>query len=74
MRRHSDQDRREVLIEVTARGEELLTRLSLLHWQELRANGPALSGALRSLLEQANLAELPEEVLSRSNAERISDA
>ena len=41
-RRHCDQDHREVLIELTAYGEELLNRLSALLLQELRIAGPAL--------------------------------
>ena len=35
-RRQSDVDHREVLIELTPHGEELLRRLSILHWQELK--------------------------------------
>ena len=49
-RRHSNGDRREVFIELTAHGEELLHRLSILHWQELRDAGPALSRALSAIL------------------------
>ncbi|MGA9244403.1 MAG: MarR family transcriptional regulator [Silvibacterium sp.] len=45
-RRPSDQDRREVLVELTAHGEELLHQLSVLHWEELRVSGPALFEAL----------------------------
>ncbi len=51
-RRHSDQDRREVLVELTPHGEELLRRLSLLHWQELQTSGPALTNALRAIIRQ----------------------
>jgi DNA-binding MarR family transcriptional regulator len=49
-RRNSDVDHREVLIELTPHGEELLHRLSILHWQELRVSGPALSQALSAVL------------------------
>jgi len=49
-RRHSDQDRREVLIELTPHGEELLHQLSVLLWQELRVSGPALSESLSAVL------------------------
>ena len=45
-RRHNDQDRREVFIELTPHGEELLHRLSSLLWQELKVTGPALTVAL----------------------------
>jgi DNA-binding MarR family transcriptional regulator len=50
VRRHSDQDRREVLIELTRHGEELLHQLSVLLWQELRVSGPALSESLLAVL------------------------
>ena len=49
-RRHSTQDRRQVLVEITRRGEDLLHQLSLLHWEELRVSGPALSEALRAVV------------------------
>jgi DNA-binding MarR family transcriptional regulator len=52
-RRHSDQDRREVLIELTPHGEELLHQLSVLLWQELRVSGPALSESLLTVLAQS---------------------
>ncbi|MGI8960973.1 MAG: MarR family winged helix-turn-helix transcriptional regulator [Bryobacteraceae bacterium] len=50
MRRHSEEDRREVLVELTAHGEHLLRMLSMLHWQELQNFGPALSEALQSVV------------------------
>ena len=53
VRRASDLDHREVLIELTPHGEELLHRLSLLHWQELRVSGPALFEALSAVLMHA---------------------
>jgi DNA-binding MarR family transcriptional regulator len=52
-RRHSLQDRREVLIELTAHGEELLHQLSLLLWQELQVAGPALLESLLTVLPQS---------------------
>ena len=33
-RRHRDRDHREVLVELTPHGEELLHRLSILHWKD----------------------------------------
>ncbi|MFL6353226.1 MAG: MarR family winged helix-turn-helix transcriptional regulator [Bryobacteraceae bacterium] len=50
IRRHSEEDRREVLIELTARGEQLLRMLSVLHWEELQNSGPALSEALQAVV------------------------
>jgi len=52
-RAHSHQDRREVLIELTAHGEELLHQLSLLHWEELRVSGPALSESLWAVMHHS---------------------
>jgi DNA-binding MarR family transcriptional regulator len=51
MRRHSEEDRREVLVELTAHGEHLLRALSELHWQELQNSGPALSEALQAVVQ-----------------------
>jgi DNA-binding MarR family transcriptional regulator len=51
VRRASDHDRREVLIELTPLGEEILHKLSLLHWQELQSSGPALSAALQAIVD-----------------------
>jgi DNA-binding MarR family transcriptional regulator len=50
IRRPSDKDRREVLIELTPHGEELLHQLSVLLWQELKVSGPALSESLSAVL------------------------
>lgn len=50
VRRHSNQDRREVLVELTPHGEKLLQQLSLLHWQELQTSGPSLSEALHAIV------------------------
>jgi DNA-binding MarR family transcriptional regulator len=52
VRRPSEQDRREVLVELTAHGEEVLRQLSILHWEELQTSGPALSGALQGIVQQ----------------------
>jgi len=53
VRRPCEQDRREVLVELTPHGEELLRRLSVLHWQELQSSGPALSDALQGIVRNA---------------------
>ena len=50
IRRPSPQDRREVLIELTPFGEEILGKLSVLHWQELQSLAPALSTALETIV------------------------
>ncbi len=53
-RRASEEDGREVLLELTAHGEHLLRKLSVMHWQQLQAFGPALSDSLGAIVEQAN--------------------
>ncbi len=42
-------DRREVLLALTGKGEQVLQALSLHHQNELRARGPALLSALRAV-------------------------
>ena len=54
VRRHGEQDRREVLVELTPQGEQILEQLSILHWQELQTTGPALLEALGRIVKQAN--------------------
>jgi DNA-binding MarR family transcriptional regulator len=50
-------DRREVLLELTARGEKVLRELSLHHKAELRIQGPALVAALRRAMRSTNNSE-----------------
>jgi DNA-binding MarR family transcriptional regulator len=52
-RRHSSEDHREVLVELTPSGEALLHRLSRLHWKELHDSGPALSESLAAVMRHA---------------------
>jgi DNA-binding MarR family transcriptional regulator len=49
-RERSDQDRRSVLVHVTSRGDNLLSRLVRHRMAELRVTGPALARALRSVI------------------------
>jgi DNA-binding MarR family transcriptional regulator len=46
-RHRGNEDRREVLLALTAKGEKVLRRLSLHHRRELRSQGPALVAALK---------------------------
>ena len=50
----SPRDRRQVRVRLTARGEEKLNRLSVIHRTELRNSGPALVEALDGLLRRLN--------------------
>jgi DNA-binding MarR family transcriptional regulator len=52
-RRHNDEDHREVFIELTPHGEELLHRLSDLLWQELSVTGPALAVSLLAVVNHS---------------------
>jgi len=49
-RRRDTGDRREVLLTLTTKGEEILRRLSLHHQAELKSAGPALMAALWRVL------------------------
>ena len=55
-RRRGGEDRREVLLELTARGEKILTGLALLHREELSLAGPALVAVLRTLMARTQRA------------------
>jgi DNA-binding MarR family transcriptional regulator len=50
VRRRSEQDRRQVWIDLTPEGERILEALSVEHRAELETAGPALLDALRLLL------------------------
>ncbi len=52
-RRRDSDDRREVLLNLTAKGEKVLRRLSLDHRQELRNAGPTLMKALARVMGSA---------------------
>ena len=52
VRRHRGaEDRREVLVSLTPRGEKMLRELSLHHKAELRTQGPALVAALKRAMQ-----------------------
>jgi DNA-binding MarR family transcriptional regulator len=48
---HNADDAREVLLELTPQGEQLLQKLSVLHWQELQNSGPTLAQALGNIVQ-----------------------
>lgn len=53
LRRNSEEDRREVLVELTEKGRTILQNLSVLHWHQLQDSGPELARALESVLERS---------------------
>jgi DNA-binding MarR family transcriptional regulator len=55
-RRRDRDDGREVLLELTAKGEAVLRNLSLHHRAELQTAGPALMAALQGVLKARNCA------------------
>lgn len=56
VRRHrGDEDRREVLLSLTSKGEKVLQELSLHHRAELRMRGPELIAALKRAIKTASI-------------------
>ena len=53
-RTRAHDDRREVLLALTSKGEKVLGELALHHHDELRSAGPELVGALRRIMRQGN--------------------
>ena len=53
-RERAQQDRREVLLALTAKGERVLAELALHHHEQLRSAGPALVAALRRVTHGDN--------------------
>ena len=49
-RRRSEQDRRQVLVTLTIRGERILRELSIHHREELQTTAAQLIGALRGIV------------------------
>jgi DNA-binding MarR family transcriptional regulator len=58
-RTRSTADRREVLLDLTRRGERILENLSLSHRKELHMAGPRLIEALRSVIARGEVASSP---------------
>lgn len=58
-RRRAQSDRREVIVEITARGETVLRRLALYSLTELRTEGPALATTLTRLIGHTDGARRP---------------
>jgi DNA-binding MarR family transcriptional regulator len=55
VRNTSQEDRREVLVELTPSASELLQQLAAVHWQELQTAGAALAEALDSILAHSHV-------------------
>ena len=55
-REHDGPDRREALVRLTPRGEELLGQLSIAHHSELETAGPVLAKTLKSVIRRRQAA------------------
>jgi DNA-binding MarR family transcriptional regulator len=53
-RERAQNDRREVLLALTPKGERILAELALHHHEELRTAAPALVASLRRLMQRRN--------------------
>jgi DNA-binding MarR family transcriptional regulator len=51
-RRRSESDRREVMLELTPRGERVLQEMALRHWAEYREMAPHLVAALKKVIRE----------------------
>jgi DNA-binding MarR family transcriptional regulator len=51
-RTRAQDDRREVLLALTAKGEKVLSELAMHHHEELRTSGPDLATALRRIMRE----------------------
>jgi DNA-binding MarR family transcriptional regulator len=67
LRHRGGEDRREVLLSLTAKGEKILRELSLHHKAELRMRGPALVAALKRAMQTSkDSVGIPAKALSAS--------
>jgi DNA-binding MarR family transcriptional regulator len=57
VRRPSKVDGREILVELTARGERVLSGLAVLHQAELRTAAPGLVAALRAIVRERRVSK-----------------
>ncbi len=60
IRKPSTQDRRQVLVELTPLGEELLEKLHANHEKELQTCAPELQEQIGVILASSNIEEIPE--------------
>ena len=58
-RQRGGEDRREVLLSLTSKGEKVLRELSLHHRAELRMRGPALIAALERAIQMSKNSDRP---------------
>jgi DNA-binding MarR family transcriptional regulator len=73
-RARAQDDRREVLLALTTKGEKVLAELALHHRDELRTAGPDLVNALRRIMREGKASQTAAtELLRKKNARRSDD-
>jgi DNA-binding MarR family transcriptional regulator len=72
-RRRSSEDRRQVLLSLTPKGERVLRDLSMHHRSELQASGPELASALRKLLSGGPRSEGAKPARARAHPAKVSE-
>ena len=70
-RRRSEQDRREVFLELTPKGDRLLQELALHHRSEIREMGPSLVNALKKVLRDSESGDDGAARGTRSKGKRV---
>jgi|SRR5579872_1051657 len=63
---NDEEDRRKVVLHITAEGERILSQLSRAHLEELRWRGPELIKALQNTLEIIGISENEQAIGTRS--------
>ena len=71
-RKRAGEDRREVLLALTPKGEKVLRALSLHHKSELRTLGPALVRALKRAMQEAKVSQRIVRKLPRAQREQVA--
>lgn len=69
-RTRAQEDRREVLLALTPKGEKVLGELALHHHDELRSAGPELVAALRRIMREGNEPALPHFAFPREKGKQ----
>jgi DNA-binding MarR family transcriptional regulator len=72
-RERAQDDRREVLLALTSKGERVLEELAMHHHTELRTSAPTLVAALRRVMQKGgeSLAQLPALHKKRKTAQHL---
>jgi DNA-binding MarR family transcriptional regulator len=73
VRQRDDVDRRQVIIQLTPQGEQVLQKLSLLHRHELQLSGPAFIRALQALVTSDTDPAEVSQGRTRASQQRVED-